>query len=241
MSETDPQGPTPDWNAYYNHEAALHDFNPERDRVEILRCFAALSVFPKDSANASLLDAGCGNGFFCHWISSRHGLSDITGVDISEPRTELARKRYPRLKFVTGDLSRLPFNEAQCDIVTCIEVLEHMRDPLSVIRELVRVARKYILITVPDRQPVRMILCPHCNKSFAQYGHIQSFDRTRLEELLREAGAVPEKTNLYFAQRGAQWGIPFWLGRLITMALRMLRPSRATFLAVRARVRPPSA
>lgn len=241
MSETDPQGPTPDWNTYYNREAALHDFNPESDRVEIHRCLAALSVFPKEQEIESLLDAGCGNGFFCHWISSRRRLKNVTGIDISEPRIEAARKRYPRFTFASGNLSALPFDKAQFHTVTCIEVLEHTPDPLTVVRELVRVARKYVLITVPDRQPVRMILCPHCNKPFAQYGHIQSFDRMRLEELIREAGAVPETTKLYYAPRGSQWGIPFWLGRLVTMALRMLRPSRATFLAVRAIVRHPSA
>ena len=227
-------GVQPDWEAHYHREASLHDFNPDADNLEIHRCRAAWSVFPR-IRNPSLLDAGCGNGFFCHWIASKRKLEHVTGMDVAAPRIATARQRYPDFTFVEGTLSKLPFHDSQFDVVTCIEVLEHIPDPAPVIRELVRVARRYVVITVPDRQPIRMILCPHCGRQFPQYGHIHSFDQQRLAALLQEAGAELETFKLYRVPPGGRLGVPFWLGRLITRIIEWIRPNRATFLAVRAR------
>ena len=52
-----------DWRAYYQKEAEIIDFNPEIDPAEIHRCLACWSVFPSEKAK-SLLDVGCGDGFF---------------------------------------------------------------------------------------------------------------------------------------------------------------------------------
>lgn len=225
----------PDWIAHYQREAEFCDFTPNSDALEIHRCLAAWSVFPK-RPGVSLLDAGCGNGFFCHWIAERCQPESVTGVDVSAPRVEIARQRYPEFAFVEGDLARLPFADSQFDVVTCIEVLEHMQDPAAVLRELVRVARRHIVITVPDRQPIRMVLCPHCGKQFPEHGHIQTFDRHGLEALLRSVGAEPEACRPYHLPCGLRWGLPFWLGRIFTRIIQWIRPNRAMFLAVRARV-----
>lgn len=223
------------WKDYYEKEAELKDYNPAADSVEIHRCRAVWSVFPRTRVE-SLLDAGCGNGFFCHWISGRTSLRRVTGLDIASGRIERARERYPHMEFQQGEVSALPFTDGEFDVVTCIEVLEHLTDPVPALRELMRVARQYVIVTVPDRQPLKMLLCPHCGKRFPEYGHIQSFDRARIEELARTAGGRVEHMSLYYAPRGGRWGVPFWLGGVIVRALQLLRPSPATFIA--ARIRP---
>lgn len=229
------EAPQPDWKAHYQREAGILDFSPENDMLEIHRCLAAWSVFPRNPG-ASLLDAGCGNGFFCHWLAQRCRMGSVTGVDVSTPRVEIARQRYPGFTFVEGDLQQLPFADSQFDVVTCIEVLEHMPDPAAVLRELVRVARRHVVVTVPDRQPLRMVLCPHCGKQFPEHGHVQTFDWRGVEELLRRAGAEPEARKPYHLPCGLRWGMPRWLGRICTRVIQWIRPNRAMFLAVRARV-----
>lgn len=223
---------SPNWADFYNKEADLKDYNPENDSVEIHRCRAVWSVFPRAGVE-SLLDAGCGNGFFCHWISRKVKLARVAGSDLSAKRMALAKTRYPDLEFSAGDITKLPFPDRSFDVVTCIEVLEHLEDPLPALKELLRVARRYVVVTVPDRQKVRQLLCPHCGQTFPEYGHIQSFDRARMEELARAAGGRVELSRLYFAPRGGRWGIPLWLGAIFVRALQWLRPTRATFLATR--------
>jgi SAM-dependent methyltransferase len=226
--------PQPDWKTYYQLEAAAHDFSADTDAVEIHRCLAAWSVFPRGLRKASLLDAGCGNGFFCHWMSSRIPLDRVAGADISAPRIALARQRYPAFEFQVASLEQLPWPDNTFDMVTCIEVLEHLPIPETALRELVRVSKRYVVITVPDRRPVRMLLCPHCGKSFPMYGHLQTFDVQRLETLLRSVGSEVETIRLFYAARGLRRGLPLPLARLLGWAIGRLTRSRGTFLAARA-------
>lgn len=226
--------PQPDWNAYYQQEAFAHDFCADTDAVEIHRCLAAWSVFPKRIRDLSLLDAGCGNGYFCHWIAQRIPVSRVAGCDISAPRIEMARLRYPAFDFRVAELTQLPWPDNTFDVVTCIEVLEHLPDPEATMRELMRVAKHYVVVTVPDRQPVRMILCPHCGKLFPMYGHIQTFDVRRLETMLRTAGGRVEIVRPFYAARGLRRGLPLPLARFLGWMIGRLSRRRATFLAARA-------
>ena len=225
---------TPDWKRYYESEAEVQDFHPDEDKVEMHRCLAAWSVFPRPiHRDAALLDAGCGNGFFCSWIAQQTRLQKISGADLSEQRIKIARERYPNFDFRVADLQQLPWPDNTFDVVTCIEVLEHIPDPLKVLRELLRVSRRHVVITVPDRNPIRLILCPHCGKKFPMFGHIHSFDFQRLEKLVTQAGAAVEVIRPFYAARGARWGIPPVIGRIIAETLGRLTKARATFLAAR--------
>lgn len=220
------------WKDFYEQEAGLKDYDPAADTVEIHRCRAVWSVFPRRGVE-SVLDAGCGNGYFCRWISGKVPLHRVAGLDVSPTRVALSQQRHPGIDFRAGDVTALPFGDREFDVVTCIEVLEHLPDPLPALREILRVARRYAIVTVPDRQPLRMLLCPHCGRKFPEYGHLQSFDRARIEQLAEAAGGRVERLSLYHAPRGGRWGIPLWLGGLIARALQILRPSRATFIAAR--------
>ena len=55
----------------------------------------------------------------------------------------------PRAVAVTGDLYAMPFEDGQFDVVVCTEVLEHTERPDDAVRELVRVADRALLLTVP--------------------------------------------------------------------------------------------
>lgn len=86
-----------------------------------------------------VLEAGIGNGFVMEFLK-RTGIS-VVGMDI-----EVRNKPD-----VAGNLLCIPFKDNSFDAVSCYEVLEHL--PFEriedVIRELKRVTRKYIFISVP--------------------------------------------------------------------------------------------
>lgn len=60
----------------------------------------------RDSLQGRVLDAGCGPG---HWseVLARGGL-EVVGIDGSTRFIESARRRFPRLNFLRGDLAALP-------------------------------------------------------------------------------------------------------------------------------------
>ena len=221
------------WRAYYQKEAEIIDFNPETDGVEIHRCLACWSVFPSKKVE-SLLDVGCGDGFFCHWIKGKAKIPKVVGVDISEPRLARAQTRYPEIIFKEGEIAQLPFATNEFDVVSCIEVLEHQLNPLLALKELARISNKFVIVTVPDRQVIRYTLCPHCLKTYPVDGHLHSFNNQKIMEMAEKANLRVEKTKIYYIPVGAA-SIPFWIGSSIRKIQKLLKPGPGTFLAVRMR------
>lgn len=98
----------------------------------------------------SVLDAGCGEGFVLDYLAKRHPDVRLTGVDLSDEAVAFARERFGDVaQFRTGSVYKLPFSDNSFDTVLCSEVLEHLDEPGRAIQELKRVARNYVLITVP--------------------------------------------------------------------------------------------
>ncbi|MDT7858162.1 class I SAM-dependent methyltransferase [Rubrivirga sp. S365] len=102
---------------------------------------------------ASLLDAGCGEGFVAAALKRREPTLEINGVDADPAAVAYAQVRHGRAgSFSIGDLYGLPFDDGSFDVVLCSEVLEHLEDPARALAELVRVARSGVVLTVP-REP----------------------------------------------------------------------------------------
>lgn len=96
-----------------------------------------------DTSAKSLLDVGCGKGYFlkqlkrCRPDISLYG-SDIVGKDDS--------KEYI---FQKAFIENLPFEDKQFDIITCFHTLEHIVNLDKAIAELKRITRKQLIIVVP--------------------------------------------------------------------------------------------
>ena len=102
---------------------------------------------------ATVLDAGCGEGFVAADLRRRRSGLEITGVDADEAAISYARRHFGDVAaFDTGDLYALPFADRSFDVAVCSEVLEHLDRPAQAVRELARVARLGVVVSVP-REP----------------------------------------------------------------------------------------
>jgi SAM-dependent methyltransferase len=97
-----------------------------------------------------ILDVGCGAG---HYLQSlRREIAEpfhYTGLDATERHVELARdawKGQTDADFQQGDIYSLPFDDAEYDIVMCSNVLLHLPSVQVPLAELVRTARKRVII-----------------------------------------------------------------------------------------------
>lgn len=90
----------------------------------------------------SILDVGCGRGFFLKQMKSR-GYKYIAGCDIIES-SDLAG-----IKYFKCNIDNPVFKDKEFDIVNCSHTLEHVIDIDKAMRELIRVAKKKIIITAP--------------------------------------------------------------------------------------------
>jgi methionine biosynthesis protein MetW len=102
------------------------------------------------TAESEVLDFGCGDGVTVGTWLAAHAARYV-GVDISSAAITEARALGLDVRLLPAD-GRLPFADASFDLVTCLEVLEHMFDPQSALVELRRVLRPEgaIVVTVPN-------------------------------------------------------------------------------------------
>jgi ubiquinone/menaquinone biosynthesis C-methylase UbiE len=94
----------------------------------------------------SLLDVGCGTGYFSFYFY-RQGLK-VVGLDRSKDMLAVAREKRKDLPLVLGDAHRLPFDEEAFDITTAITTLEFISNPDVVLHELYRVCKRMVVLGV---------------------------------------------------------------------------------------------
>lgn len=89
----------------------------------------------------SALDVGCADGTLTNKIAQLLPKAKVVGVDVYMQALSLARKKYPRLSFIKANAHNIPFEKDSFDLVVCFETIEHVVDPLQVLRELRRVLK----------------------------------------------------------------------------------------------------
>jgi SAM-dependent methyltransferase len=87
------------------------------------------------SERLRVLDVGCGTGRLLAELD-RHGLA--VGLDLSDEALRFCRERGHE-RVLKGDLLRLPFPDGCFDVVTALDVLEHIEDHVGALRECARV------------------------------------------------------------------------------------------------------
>jgi SAM-dependent methyltransferase len=87
-----------------------------------------------------VLDVGCGAGDSVDLFRSLNPAVSWVGADI-EQSAEVAERTRADAEFVTFDGRSLPFDDASFDLVYCKQVLEHVRHPEPLMREIARVLR----------------------------------------------------------------------------------------------------
>ncbi len=98
----------------------------------------------------TVLDAGCGEGFTLDHLQKEKIGKVFEGIEYDGQAVLLANVMYPKIKIIKGDIYKLPYKNNSFDLVICTEVLEHLENPKKAYRELLRVSRKYVLISVPN-------------------------------------------------------------------------------------------
>lgn len=89
----------------------------------------------------SLLDLGCGAGFLTH-ATAIAGHS-ATGIDLSSTSLEIARQHDTTrsARYLLANAYSLPFKDASFDVVSAMDILEHLEDPGLLIAEASRVLK----------------------------------------------------------------------------------------------------
>jgi SAM-dependent methyltransferase len=102
-------------------------------------------------AGETLLDAGCGTGYFARALAAHAGLR-VTGADRDPAMLAFARARGPAgASWLRADLRALPFADAAFDHAIAIAALCFVPEERDALRELLRVARRRFAIGLLHR------------------------------------------------------------------------------------------
>ena len=145
----------------------------------------------------SLLDVGCGEGVLTHKWAQHLAPRRVVGIDLADEtlQAEWDRRQVPNLEYRVMKAENLPFADGEFDVVTAIEVLEHVPDPEHTVDEMARVASGHLLVSVP-REPLWRAL----NMARGAYlkdlgntpGHLNHWSKRSLVVLLGRLGEVVE-------------------------------------------------
>ena len=146
---------------------------------------------------ASLLDVGCGEGVLAQRWAQRMGSGRVLGIDLEEESIQAGWREHqaPNLSYRVVAGKSLPFAQDEFDMVSAIEVLEHVPDPEQTLAEMARCAQRFMLVSVP-REPLWRML----NMARGAYwsalgntpGHLNHWSRRSFMALLARHGKVVE-------------------------------------------------
>jgi SAM-dependent methyltransferase len=148
------------------------------------------------AAPGSLLDVGCGEGVLVEqWARRIDGR--VVGIDLDDPllHAEWAQRQAPNLEYRVMKAENLPFADGEFEVATAIEVLEHVPDPAHTVAEMARVARDWLLVSVP-REPLwrglNMARGAYLKELGNTPGHLNHWSKRGFVRLLSKHGTVVE-------------------------------------------------
>jgi 2-polyprenyl-3-methyl-5-hydroxy-6-metoxy-1,4-benzoquinol methylase len=154
----------------------LHKF---KRHAELPRVRKALGIL-RGLQPESLLDVGSGRGTFLWPLLDSFAYLPVTAIDLSERRAmdidAVRRGGIENLSAVRGDATAQPFESNSFAVVTMLEVLEHMPAPEKAAAEALRVASRFVIVSVPSKEDEN----PE---------HIHLLDKAKLETMFLTAGA----------------------------------------------------
>ena len=134
----------------------------------------------------TLGEIGCGDGALLAELAARGLAPVLDGFELSPPAAEIARARGVARQVEVFDGEEVPAADGAYDLAVLSHVLEHVPEPMSLLREAARVAPA-VLVEVPleDNRSARR---DEKREEAARIGHIQFFDRDAVHALVRVAG-----------------------------------------------------
>lgn len=97
----------------------------------------------------TLLDLGCGTGYFTRELLPF--VKSAVGVDLDLERINYARTTTNEIEFIHADASDLAFDDNSFDLVVAITSLGFMSDQQKALSEMVRVAKRKVVLAVLNR------------------------------------------------------------------------------------------
>ncbi len=198
-------------------------------------------LLPHLDPDQRLLDVGSGPGTITADLTGL--VAEVVALEVNEEAAALTRAGAPGVAVHVGDVHALPFEDAEFDVVHAHQVLQHVADPVTALREMARVVRPGGVVAARDSDYA----------TFAWWPRLPPLDRwlelysaaaranggepdagRRLLAWAHEAGladvTASSSTWCYATPETREWWGGLWADRILGSALadQLVRERRAT-------------
>ncbi len=170
----------------YDYDAYSHEANLSVPAFISRRLDEIFQSFAPHRESNRLLDVGCGAGSLLE--AARRAGWDAEGTEVSRPAVEHVRAEG--FKVFHGELAGAGYPEGHFDVVTASEIIEHVPEPLPMLKEIARILRPGGLFwaTTPHGRGLSARVLGIKWSTVSPPEHLQLFTLGGVRGLLREAG-----------------------------------------------------
>jgi len=131
------------------------------------------------TTNIRIMDVGCGTGIIMRCLE-KYG--SVVGIDTSDEALNFCRLRGKE-KVYKANITQLPFDSSSFDLITALDVIEHVEADERALQELFRVCKKdgRVIITVPAYDFL-------WGKHDVALGHKRRYTSKKLKKKIRNVG-----------------------------------------------------
>lgn len=149
-----------------------------------------------EPVEGKVLDIGSADGTFTKVVLDATHAKKVIGIDVLKTSVAWANKHWknnPKMIFQVGDAHKLKFKPNEFDAVFSLEVLEHVFDPIIVLKEIKRVLKKngYAVLLVPAENTLFKIvwfLWHYSGRMVWKDTHLHHYSNSQLMKLAKKVG-----------------------------------------------------
>jgi len=160
----------------------------------------ALGSMPFSVKNMSVLDVCCGSGMISEYYAKAG--AKVIGIDLSGEAIERAKTREERYNFEAdfkvADAGKLSFPDNSFDIVSVHDGLHHLKNPQKAVSEMVRVAKKGVIIIEPAIALItRISVFLGISTDYEGEDFVYRFKKNELQEWFKNTGCKDIRMKRY--------------------------------------------
>lgn len=180
----------------WRHSATVYDLYLRRARgdAEEMTCAAQAAelLAPYASVNDSVLDAGCGSGYFFHSLRKRGLDIQYHGIDATDSLINIGRKELPAFGLSQEQLTVLRIEDFQghADHVICMNVLSNLDNFHKPLERLLKSARKTLILreSISDAPSYTYVRDEYLDDGVDLNVHVNTYGREEVFSFIRRYG-----------------------------------------------------